>query len=195
MIDDFLKRKDRIIITAVQLLDEKGIKGLTTKEIARRQNITEPAIYKHFKSKKEIVKVIIESFAAFDEGIRNTIRESDMGARESIRFIVKTYVTNYENYPEIVTPVFSFDVFKYDKDLNDRMISIISGRDSFIKTIVRKGYETGEIIADIESDEYACIISDTIWMSICSWKLGNCSTSLKESVIGKIEFLLDKTKS
>lgn len=192
MVDDFLKRKERIIITAVQLLDEKGIKGMTTKEIARRQNITEPAIYKYFKNKKEIILSVINNFAAFDEGIRNTVKESDMGAIESIRFIVNTYAMNYENYPEVITPVFSFDVFRYDDDLNERMVSIISERNDFIEFLVNKGFESGELAADITPGVYAELICDTLWMSICSWKLGDCSTSLRKTLNGKIEFLLNK---
>jgi AcrR family transcriptional regulator len=40
---EYHQRKNKIIIEAIDLLDEAGIQGLTTKEIAKRQGITEPA--------------------------------------------------------------------------------------------------------------------------------------------------------
>lgn len=190
MLNDFLKRRERIIITAVQLLDEKGIKGLTTKEIAKRQNITEPAIYRHFKSKKEIVKAVIDEFSGHDEGIRNTVREGNMGAKEAILFIINTYTTNYENYPELVTSMFSFDVYRYDDELREKMLSIIRKRGMFIEDLVKRGYETGELKTNLEPEKFAELLVDALVMSIFNWKLGECKINLRETVERKVKFLL-----
>ena len=46
MYKDYIKRKEKVIISSIDLFDEAGIKGLTTKELAKREGITEPAIYK-----------------------------------------------------------------------------------------------------------------------------------------------------
>ena len=44
----YLTRKEKIIINAIDILDEGGINGLTMKEIANQQGITEPAVYRQF---------------------------------------------------------------------------------------------------------------------------------------------------
>ena len=50
-----LNRKDSIVITAIEIMSELGIHGLTTKEIARRQGISEGTIFRYFRSKNEII--------------------------------------------------------------------------------------------------------------------------------------------
>jgi len=46
--------KKKIIQKARKLFAERGFSGATTAEIARRVGVSEAALYKHFKSKKEI---------------------------------------------------------------------------------------------------------------------------------------------
>ncbi len=51
--------KEKISIVALQLFSKKGFKGTTMKDIARKVGITEGAIYRHFRSKEEIVTYLI----------------------------------------------------------------------------------------------------------------------------------------
>lgn len=190
MIDDLLKRKEKILITVVQILDEKGIKGLTTREIARRQGITEPVIYKHFKGKKDILSAIIDEFSAFDESITNTIRENILNTRDAVMFYAKSYGTYYENYPEMITLMYSFDIFRYDEDLNEKMVGILGMRDEFMISLVKKGFEKNEIRTDLKPEEFAGIISNIIWMSIYKWKLEDRKWNLTETMSKKLEYVL-----
>ena len=56
------KRQDEILDTALHLLADGGVKNLTMKRIAESIGVSEPAVYRHFKNKAEIVKGIIEKF-------------------------------------------------------------------------------------------------------------------------------------
>jgi AcrR family transcriptional regulator len=51
--------KEKIIDQARGLFAERGYNGATTSEIARRVGVSEAALYKHFKSKKEILLACI----------------------------------------------------------------------------------------------------------------------------------------
>ena len=55
-------RQNQIIDAALQLTSAGGIQNLTIKNVSSRLGITEPAIYRHFAGKSEIVKALIESF-------------------------------------------------------------------------------------------------------------------------------------
>ena len=56
------KRQDEILDIALNLLADGGVKNLTMKRIAESIGVSEPAVYRHFKNKTEIVKGIIEKF-------------------------------------------------------------------------------------------------------------------------------------
>ncbi|MGR5897480.1 TetR/AcrR family transcriptional regulator [Bacillus cereus] len=51
-----LSTKDRIIKATVELVNEKGYKGATTKEIAKRAGVNEVTLFRHFGNKKALWK-------------------------------------------------------------------------------------------------------------------------------------------
>src|SRR5271166_1507603 len=57
------ERRDAIIAAAVRLFSEKGFRGATTRELAAALDVTEPVIYQHFETKRDLYRAIIESKA------------------------------------------------------------------------------------------------------------------------------------
>ncbi len=66
--------KDRIIRAAIELVDEKGYKGATTRAIAERAEVNEVTLFRHFGNKKGILDAAIQKYSFFDE-ISETMRE------------------------------------------------------------------------------------------------------------------------
>ncbi|MEA1972657.1 MAG: TetR/AcrR family transcriptional regulator, partial [Candidatus Cloacimonadota bacterium] len=56
------ERQQQIVVTAIKLIANKGIQNLTTKNIANEIGISEPALYRHFDNKLEILKAVITYF-------------------------------------------------------------------------------------------------------------------------------------
>ena len=52
--DDYVKRHQLIIDIAIKLFNEKGYQSVKTAEISRMAGISEPTLYSHFKSKKDL---------------------------------------------------------------------------------------------------------------------------------------------
>ena len=57
------ERRDAIIAAAVRLFSEKGFRGATTRELAAALEVTEPVIYQHFETKRDLYRAIIETKA------------------------------------------------------------------------------------------------------------------------------------
>jgi len=191
MYNDVLKRKEKIIITAIDLLDEAGINGLTTKEIARRQNITEPAIYKQFGSKKDIVMAILDRSASFDELIKNTIIDNKIVGKAGILYFATAYAEYYQNYPQITTAMFSFDMFRYDVDLLGKMNHIVNERLEVIFDLVTKGAADQEIPADVDIQALTDAIFGIIWSTTFIWQMGGCIFDLKARIVQTVKLILD----
>ncbi|MEI3607523.1 TetR/AcrR family transcriptional regulator [Pseudogracilibacillus sp. SE30717A] len=66
--------KDRIIRAAIELVDEKGYKGATTRAIAERAEVNEVTLFRHFGNKKGILDAAIQKYSFFDE-ITETMRK------------------------------------------------------------------------------------------------------------------------
>lgn len=57
------ERRQAIIKEAIRLFSEKGFRGTTTRELASAVGVSEPVIYQHFATKKDLYAAIIESKA------------------------------------------------------------------------------------------------------------------------------------
>jgi AcrR family transcriptional regulator len=53
------ERQQEIVETALGLINEKGIQGLTIKNLSKKLGITEPAIYRHFVNKIQILIALL----------------------------------------------------------------------------------------------------------------------------------------
>jgi AcrR family transcriptional regulator len=56
-------RRASIMETACELFAEKGFRGTTTRELAAAAGVTEPVLYEHFRTKRDLYSAIIESKA------------------------------------------------------------------------------------------------------------------------------------
>ena len=57
------ERKACIVDAACRLFSEKGFRGVTTRELASAVGVTEPVLYEHFRTKRELYSAIIETKA------------------------------------------------------------------------------------------------------------------------------------
>src|SRR5215471_53176 len=64
------ERRAAIVAEAIRLFAEKGFRGTTTRELAAALGVTEPVLYQHFKTKRDLYTAIIESKAR--EGVERT---------------------------------------------------------------------------------------------------------------------------
>ncbi|MEM1424090.1 MAG: helix-turn-helix domain-containing protein, partial [Planctomycetota bacterium] len=54
------QRREQLLETAVTLFAERGYSGATTSQLAKAAGVTEPILYRHFSSKKNLFIAVIE---------------------------------------------------------------------------------------------------------------------------------------
>lgn len=57
-------RREVIAAAAAELFAERGYRGASIEEIARRSGVTPPVVYEHFASKRELYRTLLESHYA-----------------------------------------------------------------------------------------------------------------------------------
>ena len=176
----FISRKQKIIITAIDIVNKYGIKGLTTKKIAEEEGISEPAIYRHFKDKDEIIMSIIEEFNKFDKKIMNTIIEQNMDTISGLKYLANRYAEYYDNYVEITSFIFSFDGYKYNKETNEKVKEIYEKRSEFITDLISKGQENNIISNMLDANLFAKLYIGVIFYFTYEKSLYNRDKYLEE---------------
>lgn len=192
---NYFNRKEQIILSAIEIIDELGINGLSIREIAKKQDITEGALYRHFKSKNHIIIEAVRYYAHFDINIMNTIKKNNMDSKSAIIFFLNSISEYYENYPEITAIDCSFESLMYEPDISDEVIQLIEIRVNFLKSIIENGKNTGEFKSCINSEDLSDTIIGLFRYLIFKWRLKKYSFSLKEKTLYIINIILKSALS
>jgi len=190
-----LHRKEGLVLTAISIIDEIGINNLSTREIAKREGISEGAMFKHFKTKNELLRAVLDHYCQYDSDIMVSVQKKELRAQEAIIYFINLLVTYYENYPAITSVTQSFDIFRYTPELKDKAETIISTRKNFIEMMVEEGKKTGEIGSGLDNESLADVIMGAFNEISFRWRICNYQFSLKDKVLETIKILLNVSGS
>lgn len=175
---EFTKRQVEIIEAACELIGEKGIQNLTTKSLAEQMNFSEPALYRHFKDKNEILKSTILYFREELNGAMEEIAGKPLNGLEIMEKVLQFQFGHFAKKPAIVMVIFAETSFQYNELLSETVHEvIIKVRERFIK-IIEKGQADGSVRKDLSAPALVNIFMGSIRFTILQWRLSKYSTDL-----------------
>ncbi len=174
------ERQIQIVDTAINIISEKGIQGLTIKNIAKEIGISEPAIYRHFESKTAIVLAILNNFEEMASFMNEAIVEMQASAFEKIDFLFSKIVDIFSEEPSHISVVFSEEIFKNDIVLRNKIVSIMNQKALAVENIIKKGQEMSEIRTDVDYKILAHMVMGSLRFMIKQWDLKDQHQNLKE---------------
>jgi AcrR family transcriptional regulator len=186
-----LHRREGIIISTIETLNEVGLQNLSTKLIAKREGVSEGTLFRHFKSKTEIMIAVIDHFSQFDNAIIETSINRELSPIATIRNFVSSYAEYYENYPAITAVVQAYDSLMCDSELSDKVRCIITKRSNFILKTIKEGQENGTIKAEIKSELIEDLITGGIREICLKWRMAKFSFSIKDRTLAMLDMLLN----
>ena len=173
---NFTKRQIEILDASKELIGDKGIQNLTIKNIAKKMSFSEPAIYRHFKDKTEIIKsVLLFQREIIKSGIFKII-ESDISSVEKLKTIIDFQFNHFKENPSIITIIFSESSFQYF--VGEIIRKMIKKRNQKLIQILKEGQIEGGVRDDIPAKQIATIIMGSMRLTVLNWKLSNFETDL-----------------
>jgi AcrR family transcriptional regulator len=186
-----LKRKDGIITSTIQALHEVGIQNLSTKEIAKREGVSEGTLFRHFKNKTEIMLSVLDHFSQYDEAIIQACVNRNTKPIETIQNYIIAYTEYYQNYPEITVIVQAYDSLLADPELSNKVKSIITIRVHFIQKVIEEAKLQGDLIDSVDSVYLSDLIVGGFRATCLRWRMEKYHFSLKDESVSMIDMLLN----
>jgi len=178
---NILHRKDRLIITTLDVIDEIGITNLSTREIAAREGVSEATLFRHYKNKNDLLLAVLDYYTQFDNDLYQTTLLKKLSPLDSIIFLINSLAEFYENYPAITVITQLMDTLRYEPELEEKVRSIIIQRSQFLENLIDEAKKCNEIKVDTDTEVMADIISGTFREICLKWRL-NRNFSLKERI-------------
>ncbi len=171
-------RQKEITEVTLELISEKGIQGLTIKNLAKKIGITEPAIYRHFDSKIDILITVLDLFKQNTEQLFEKELKNEGNAIDKIEHLFTKHFASFSATPSLVSVIFSEDIFRNEPVLIDKIAEIIDKNDAILTEIIVNGQKLGEIRSDIDAKHLSIVIMGTLRLFVKKWQFSTFSYDL-----------------
>ena len=176
----YTKRQMEIIEASMQLIARESIQQLTIKNLAYELNITEGAIYRHFKSKRDILLGILEQFRSNKTVALEQIQTSEGTEISQLGMIFDERFKQFSDNPALTAVIFSEEIFQNEKRLATEVYNLMEASQKTILAIIKKGQENGNIRSDIPSKTISMMHIGTLRFIVTKWHLSGFSFNLEE---------------
>lgn len=178
----FSDRQIEIIEAATKRIDEHGIQDLTIKTLAADLNLSEAALYRHFKNKNEILLGLLTYFIEeMKVRLALILTNIDRSPSELLKALFDSQLKTFVAKPSIVSVIFSESIFQFNKELSSTVSSMMELMQNHIESIVKKGQSDGSFSKIVGVSTTTTIIMGGMRITVLKWKLlGHKSDLIKD---------------
>ncbi|MDY0078737.1 MAG: TetR family transcriptional regulator [Bacteroidales bacterium] len=175
MNDTISERQKEIIKTSLELIAEKGIQGLTIKNLSKKIGIVESAIYRHYESKTHILAAILDSIS------EQIVPEGAIKVESVIHYLeqkLRARLQTFTATPALVSVIFAEDLFQNEALLVEKTKAKVQKSIADTTSMISLGQQIGEIRNDIEAEQLAIMIYGSLRMLVKQWRMSDYSFDL-----------------
>ncbi len=171
-------RQREIADMALDIIADHGIQRLTTKSLARALHVTEPALYRHYKSRFDILMAILAAYRENLQKLFDRAKEDDGPSPEIIERFYDGLFDSFVVQPALSAVLFSEDIFRYDRRLSNEVESIIELIHDWILGLIKEGARYGRIRNDIPTKQMAWMVMGTMRILVTKWRISRYTLNL-----------------
>jgi len=171
-------RKQQIIDAARKLIIRKGSEHLTVRAMAKEVGLTEAAIYRHFKSKREILSFLMNHImdTMLHDVERSTAENSP--SLDTIEQVLKHHLSEIEQRKGMSFQIIAEIISLGDKKLNKEVYEKLNLYVDRLANLLSEGARSGYIRDDIDFGSSALLLFGMIQGLSNIWALSGYSFDL-----------------
>ena len=157
---------------ALGLIATHGVEGLSIGAVARRLGLVPSAIYRHFKSKDDLIEATIEVIRGRMMRNLDAVRAAhEADALEALRHLLMLHIGQFRENQAIPRIIFSESLHADRPDRKRKVHSIIADYLAGVADLVREGQRQGRIRTDLDPATAAVVFLGLIQSSGVLWIL------------------------
>ena len=166
-----VERRQAVLDTACRVFSRSSYRGATTAEIAREAGITEPILYRHFGSKRDLYLACLdEAWSSFREIAEKALADDPVGCLGAVAdayMAKKTRIRLVDLWIQALTEAAD------DPEIRRALRRQVREVHEFVADVIRRSQEAGGIVADRDPDAEAWIFISLGLLSTIDHRLGS----------------------
>ena len=175
-------RRTQIADAARTVAVKYGSEHVTVRRIAKEIGVSEGALYRHFKSKHDILSLMVEriqeDLVADIQG--GAAGQTPLGILDNA---LRNHISSIEQRKGVSFQVIAEIISLGDKRLNKQASEALDKYAGHIRDLLSQGIEAGEIRKDVDPEKAATLITAAIQGLVSRWALGKYSFNLEQQYL------------
>jgi len=165
----------------MNVIASEGIQNLTMKRIAKRLEISDAALYRHFNSKNDILVYLV---GQVELELITQIKEKAELKKEPLQQLEQVLIQHLqfvEDKPAIPTILFFFFFYHEDRRLKNKISRLLNDYRHFITKILEEAKAQHQVRQNLDTRIAAEMVIGVIQSAVIFWSLSDYDYSIAES--------------
>jgi AcrR family transcriptional regulator len=169
------ERRAAVVETACRIFAKGSYHGSTTAQIARETGVTEPVLYRHFASKRELYLACLETVWERVRVLWEKALEREQEPSEWLKAIGKAYLEARAAARIVLVDLWiqALTEAADDPEIRRALRQQVREVHEFVAGVIRRAQEAGGILPDRDPDAEAWIFISLGLLSTIDHRLGN----------------------
>lgn len=163
-------RQLEIIQAAGKLLASKGLSGLTVKTLAAEMGFVESALYRHFKSKDDILVLMLEYLYQNIQERFEPILVQDLDAKTKLVQIFDSQFRYFKDNPHFVIVVLSDGLIDESEGMRNQVIKMFLYKIQIINELVSQCITNGNMEPVLPQETLIHFLMGGFRLTMFKWK-------------------------
>ena len=150
-------RQKQIKKAVLEIIAEKGLHNVSTRNLAKQVGLSEGALFRHFPTKRAIIKGIMDDVASDLIGSLREIALSSKNVEEKLFDFLCRNVQYLKKNKGITILLFSEATHLGDEELKDALNKILTAQKQFVNDIIRQGISEGICDENLNPEDVALL--------------------------------------
>ncbi len=188
--NELTKRQQEIVEKAIEIIAEEGFHKLTTKNLAEKVGFSEPALYRHFKDKQEIILAVVKTI---EINMLKLAENLDLSKKaKDIFFNLTCLITSYLKKVKGVTIlIMSESSLENDDIVRDAMYSFYLKMLKYVSNILSKKKKEGEVKKEIDEKIAAQVFLGILQSMVLKYFLSGKEIEIDENCNEIVKIFLE----
>ncbi len=164
-------RQEQIAEAALDLVASHGVGRLSVAAVARRVGLVPSGIYRHFKSKDDIIAAVLDLLERRIREVLRAAKQTTTDPVERMRHVLMGHVRIIRQGRAIPRIVFSDDFHKGQPQRKERVRRIVTYYLGQLSELVRQGQKSGQLRDDLDPETLALMFLGIIVPAGILWHL------------------------
>jgi len=181
-----ISRRQVIIDAAKKIIISRGFENLTIRAIAQEISVTDGALYRHFKSKHEIISLLIDDL---EKTLLTAIEKpaySLANPIEKLKGIFLSHISNAEQRKGLNLIVINESFTIRDKIIKNKMLKVMSRYQETLKVVIREAIILKKIDKNVDVNAAGIAFFGMVQAAVTFWVLNDFKYHLQSRTLDRM---------